>query len=278
MRSRNVEGNFGVEFYDVDINKITDAEFEQVKQAQNTHGVIFFRDQNLSCEQHIAFAQRWGNIEINRFFETVDGFEEIAMVRKEPQHKTVVGESWHTDHSYDRDPARGSILYAREVPSSGGDTLFVNTYLSYEALSEGLKTTLEGLSAIHASEHVFSKKAVESFEPGEDRFNNFEEATQESIHPVVITHPESGKKSLYVNPLFTLRFNNWTLEESAPLLDYLCQHSLRPEFQIRFKWQKDSIAFWDNRATWHQAVNDYPTERRIMHRITLQGCPIEAAR
>lgn len=275
MKSRKVSDHFGVEFYDVDVSQMSETELEAAQQAQNDHGVIFFRDQNLTPDQHIQFARRWGDIVVNRFFETVDGYEEIAMVRKEPQHTTVVGETWHTDHSYDLEPARGSILYAREIPTQGGDTLFVNTYLAYEALSEGLKSTLQQLKAVHASEHVFSKQAVEAFEAGEDRFKNFDQAIQENTHPAVITHPLSGRKSLYVNPEFTLRFEGWTDEESKSLLNYLYDHALQPQFQLRFKWQKDSIAFWDNRATWHQAINDYPTERRIMHRITLEGCRIK---
>ncbi len=275
MKSRKVADNFGVEFFDVDLSEITDEELTTVQEAQNRHGVVFFRDQNLDCDQHIRFARRFGSIVVNRFFEKVDGYEEIAMVRKEPHHGTVVGENWHTDHSYDQAPALGSILYAKEVPSVGGDTLFVNTCLAYASLSDGLKFTLENLNAIHGSEHVFSKDAVEGFEPNEDRFHNFDQAIQENSHPVVIVHPNSGRKSLYINPLFTLGFEGWTREESAPLLNYLCEHSLKPEFQLRYRWSKDSIAFWDNRATWHQAQNDYPTERRIMHRITLEGCELE---
>lgn len=275
MKQRNIQGPFGVEFYDVDANTMTNLEFKEAREAQNQYGVIFFREQNLTCEEHIEFAKRWGEIVVNRFFERVDGYEQIAMVRKEPHHNTVVGENWHTDHSYDQVPARGSILYAREVPKTGGDTHFANMYLAYESLSEGLKKTLEGMNALHSSRHVFSKQAVKDFEGGvEDRFHSADQAVQDSVHPVVIIHPESGRKALYVNPGFTLQFEGWSKEESAPLLEYLYDHSLRPEFTIRFKWQKDSIAFWDNRATWHQAQNDYPAERRLMHRITLEGCPI----
>ena len=165
MKSRKVADNFGVEFFDVDLSEITDEELATVQEAQNWHGVVFFRDQNLDCDQHIRLARRFGSIVVNRFFEKVDGYEEIAMVRKEPHHGTVVGENWHTDHSYDQAPALGSILYAKEVPSVGGDTLFVNTCLAYESLSDGLKFTLENLNAIHGSEHVFSKDAVKALNP-----------------------------------------------------------------------------------------------------------------
>ena len=275
MKRRLIEDKFGVEFYDVDVRHMSDGELAEARAAQDEHGVIFFRDQQLEPEQHIAFAERWGEIVINRFFEHVEGFDRIAMVRKEPDHKTVVGEVWHTDHSYDRNPARGSILYAREVPSSGGDTWFANMYLAFETLSPGLKKTLEGLNAVHSSSHVFGEQAVRASEPDEDRFHSFDQATQTNVHPVVIVHPLSGRKALYVNPQFTLCFEGWTEEESGPLLAYLYAHAVRPEFVIHYQWHKDAIAFWDNRATWHQAQNDYPGERRLMHRITLAGCPID---
>ena len=278
MKSRPLDGPFGIEFYDVDVGHITDAELDAVQQAQNEHGVVFFRDQALDCDGHLEFARRFGDIVQNRFFERVPGHEQIAMVRKEPKHKTVVGECWHTDHSYDQEPARGSILYGREIPSSGGGTWFANMYLAFEALSDGLRQTLEGLEAVHSSRHVFSEEAVQGFEPGEDRFMNGGMAVQDSIHPVVIRHPLSGRKALYVNPDFTVRFVGWTEEESRGLLAFLYEHATRPEFTVEFQWRRDSIAFWDNRATMHRASNDYPSERRIMHRITLEGSPISSGR
>ncbi len=271
---RKLEHSFGLEFDEVDVNHITDQELDLARKAQNEHGVVFFREQEMSCEQHIEFASRWGDIVINRFFETVDGYPNIAQVRKEAKHSTVVGGSWHTDHSYDQIPAKGSILYAKEVPTSGGDTLFASMYLAYEALSDGLKQTLAGLTATHSSRHTFSKSAVTSCDPNEDRYLNSHLATQDAHHPVIITHPESGKKALYVNPDFTVKFDGWTESESAALLTHLYQHATRPEFTTRFKWRKGSIAFWDNRATWHQAQNDYPGERRLMHRITIEGAPL----
>lgn len=275
MKVRSLEQAFGAEIYDVDVSKISDDELRQAKQIQDENGVVFFRDQNLTCDQHIEFAERWGEIVVNRFFERVEGYEQIAMVRKEPKHNTVVGETWHTDHSYDQIPARGSILYAREVPSQGGDTHFASMYMAYEALSDGLKETLSGLRAEHSSRHVFSKQALDGnrdFE--EDRFMNHSQALQDSVHPVVIVHPESGKKALYVNPDFTVKFEGWSQQESQPLLDYLYAHSVQPQFVLKYQWHKDAIAFCDNRAVMHQAQNDYPRERRIMHRITLQGCEI----
>jgi taurine dioxygenase len=163
------------------------------------------------------------------------------------------------------------MLYAREVPRTGGDTLFASMYAAYDALSDGLKSTLEGLKALHSSRHVFGPAAAARRGDLEGRFRNAEHATQDAVHPVVIRHPDTGRKALYVNPGFTLRFDGWTEEESRPLLDYLYRHAVRPEFTCRFQWREGSLAFWDNRSTWHFAVNDYHGERRLLHRITIAG-------
>lgn len=271
-----VSGGLGVEILGVDLTSLSDEQFADIRQTYFDHGVIFFRDQTLTPEQHIAFANRWGEININRFFQHVDGYPMIAEVRKEPDQKKNIGGTWHTDHSYDLAPAMGSILYAHEVPDAGSDTLFASMYLAYEALSEGLKQTLEGLHAVHSSRHVFGAETQYTNDESDlkGRYNNPELATQDAVHPVVIRHPDSGRKALYVNPGFTLRFDGWTDEESKPLLNYLYQHAVRPEFTCRFKWQNGSMAFWDNRATWHYALNDYHGHRRLMHRITVEGVPL----
>jgi taurine dioxygenase len=170
----------------------------------------------------------------------------------------------------------GSILLAREVPPRGGDTLFACMAQAYEALSDGLKKTLEGMRAVHSSRHVFGAKANYLQSDIRGRLGNTEAATQDAVHPVVVRHPESGRKVLYVNSSFTVRFEGWTAQESAPLLKFLYEHAARPEFTTRFVWREGSIAFWDNRATWHYALNDYQGERRLMHRITVEGVPLAA--
>jgi taurine dioxygenase len=266
---RPLAGAVGAEIGGVDLaGGLSDAAERDVRTALAERGVVVFRDQALTPEQHIAVARRFGEININRFFAHADGYPEIALVVKEPEQTRNIGGGWHTDHSYDEIPALGSMLYAREVPPAGGDTMFASMYAAYDALSDGLKRTLESLRAVHSSRHVFGVKR-----PGmEGRIGNPELATQDAVHPVVITHPESGRKALYVNPGFTLRFDGWTDEESRPLLDYLYKHAARPEFTCRLHWQPGSLAFWDNRSTWHYALNDYQGERRLMHRITIEGC------
>jgi len=268
---RPVSTAVGAEIHGVDLAEpIADDALNTIRRTLADRGVVFFRDQRLTPGQHVALARRFGTININRFFRHADGHPEIALVAKEPDQTMNMGGMWHSDHSYDREPAMGSILYARELPRTGGDTLFASMYAAYEALSDGLKRMLEGLRARHSSRHVFGEVKGDL----KGRVGNPELATQDATHPAVITHPQSGRKALYINPLFTLGFEGWTDMESRPLLEYLYRHGVKPEFTCRFQWQKGSLAFWDNRATWHYATNDYHGENRLMHRITLEGGPL----
>ena len=267
---------FGKNVVDLDLSVATEGNIATLKSAFSEAGVLFFHEQNLSPEQHIEFAQRWGEINVNRFFAAVDKYPQIAEVNKEPDQQINIGGGWHTDHSYDEIPALGSMLLAKELPPVGGDTLFASTVLAYEGLSEAMKQTLGRLSAVHSSRHVFGVRPEMPVEMS-SRIGNQEAALQDAVHPVVIRHPLSGKKSLYVNPGFTLRFDGWTAEESEPLLKFLYGHITRPEYTYRHKWGEGSMAFWDNRATWHFAINDYHGEKRLMHRITLEGEPLRAA-
>jgi taurine dioxygenase len=261
----------GVEIHNVDLSKeLSDSLFSEIRETFIEHGLIFFREQELTPDDHLRFAKRWGEININRFFAKVEGYDQIAEVRKDADQKINIGGAWHTDHSYDQVPAMGSILLAKETPKIGGDTLFANMYRAYETLSDGMKKTLEAMKACHSSRHVFGAHTGYS-EASNQRIGNPELATQDAIHPVIITHPESKRKALYVNPEFTVNFEGWTVEESKPLLDYLAEHTTQQENTTRFQWEPGSIAFWDNRCTWHFALNDYPGETRLMHRITVEG-------
>ena len=275
MKIEPVHGGCGAEVRDVDLNSLSDAEVEAVADAQAEHGVVFFRDQQLTPDGQLAAARRFGPINVNRFFTPVPEQPQVAMVLKEPQHETNIGGGWHTDHSYDQIPALGSMQYALEVPSRGGDTLFASMYAACTALSPGLRRTLEGLQAVHSSRHVFGARGYHAMR-GDDRYGNAEQATQDAVHPVIVRHPRSGRAALYVNPGFTLRIDGWTDAESRPLLDYLFRIAARPENTCRFRWQPGSVAFWDNRATWHYALNDYPQERRLMHRVTVDGSELNA--
>jgi taurine dioxygenase len=270
----------GAEIGNVDIARgISDEQFAELRQAYIDYAVIFLRDQDITPQQHIEFAERWGKININRFFQAVETHPLIAEVRKEAKQQANIGSAWHTDHSYDQVPAMGSILYAREVPMVGGDTLFASMYAAYDALSDGLKQMLSTLNAEHSSRHSFGETAYSDAyrEDLGDRLGNAAAATQDASHPVVIRHPLSARPALYVNAEFTVKFEGWTREESQPLLDYLYAHARQNEFTCRFNWGKGSMAIWDNRATHHSALNDYHGQLRLMHRITIDGVELEAA-
>ena len=271
-------GGVGAFIDGVDLAQLDDTMASTITTALGEYGVVFFRDQNITPEQHIGMAQAFGRININRFFKAIDGYEQIAEVRKEPEQKGNIGGGWHTDHSYDQIPAMGSILVARELPAPGvgGDTVFASMYAAYDNLSAGLQATLEGMNAVHSSRHVFGANPTSALqrESLADRIGNQELATQDAVHPVIIKHPISAKKALYVNPGFTLHFEGWTAAESKPLLDYLYAQASQQENTYRFAWTDGSIVFWDNRASWHYALNDYHGHRRVMHRITVDGVPV----
>lgn len=265
----------GAEIVDVDIRD--DKDFDGVKKAFIEHGVVVLRDQKITPDDHLAFAERFGPINVNRFFKPLDSHPSIATLLKEPDQKAAVGEVWHTDHSYDTVPALGSVLHAIEIPPFGGDTLFVSMAAAYEALSPGFRKMLDGLHAIHSSRHAFGAANSQEEASKTGRLGNPELATQDSRHPIVITHPLSGRKGLYVNPGFTLHIENMSKSESAAILGFLYEHCQTPEFQCRIRWNEGDVTMWDNRATWHKALNDYHGHRRYMHRVTIEGVELSAA-
>ncbi|OIQ34843.1 MAG: taurine dioxygenase [Roseobacter sp. MedPE-SWchi] len=274
MQITPLTGGLGAEAQGADIRR--EADFAPLFEAFKTHSVLVIRGQaKVTPEDHIAFARRFGPINVNRFFKPVDGHPEIATVLKEKDQRAAVGEGWHTDHSYDEAPAMGSLLRAIEVPPYGGDTLFVSMSKAYDSLSPKMQKILEGLSAWHSSRHVFGMAAQDSEAVRSGRLSNAEAATQDVLHPVVIKHPFSGRKSLFVNPVFTTRIDGLSAAESEALLQMLYQHCQQPELQARVRWQAGDITLWDNRATWHRAISDYHGFRRYMHRITVEGCPLE---
>ena len=275
MEITAVNEGCGAEIHGVDLNALSDAAVDAIADAQARHGVVFFRDQQLSPDAQLAAAGRFGAINVNRFFTPVPSQPKVAAVLKEPRHKTNVGGGWHTDHSYDQIPALGSMLYAVELPRNGGDTLFASMMHAYETLPEALQRRIQGLRAMHSSRHVFGSSGFYAA-TGDDRYHNAELATQDAVHPVVVRHPRSGRPVLYVNPGFTRRIEGMPDPESSELLAALYEHAMRPEHTCRFHWEPGSVAFWDNRATWHYALNDYPGERRLMHRVTVEGEPLTA--
>lgn len=266
----------GAEILGLDLTNMTLGDWNQVEAAFAAFGLVFFRDQILDEDDHLAFARRWGTININRFFTAHHRHSEIAIVAKEPSDTGNIGSSWHSDHSYDEEPALGSVLVARTLPRLGGDTLFASMYAAFDSLTSSTQRELEGLTAIHSAKHVFGTGIRDGYE---DRLGNSHSAdSMEDVrHPVVIRHPISGRKALYVNPTFTIGIDGMEETQGLALLNELFEHSQRPEFCSRFEWENGSVAVWDNRAVWHLACNDYPGERRVMHRVTIDGCRLTPA-
>ena len=273
MRIEPASQHVGAHVSGVDLRALDDETTQQLRSAWNEYGVLFFRDQHLTPDEHKAFARRFAEIDVNRFFKPVDGHPEVAEVLKEPDQLVNIGGAWHTDHSYDRIPARGSILLAREVPPTGGDTLFASVAAAYDALSPGLQRTLETLRVRHSNRHVFGEQSENAQGRG-GRITTNDELVSDAVHPAVLHHPETGRKLLYVNIAFVRGFVDWTDEESRPLLHHLYEHVAQEQFTYRFQWAPGSIAMWDNRSTWHNAMNDYFGHRRLMHRITIAGVPL----
>jgi len=275
MRRNTIEvhpiaGALGAEIHGIDLaHDLSDETVAEIRRAWLDRLVIFFRDQTLPPAAFVRVARRFGAVIEYPFLKGLEGFPEITPVIKLEHEKINFGGLWHSDTSYLEEPPMATMLIARETPPYGGDTLFANAYLAYDTLSEGMKRLLDGLIAVNSSAKADTTRTredrvKESLKP---------DAKKEYVaeHPVVRTHPETGRKALYVNGGHTVRFRDMTEEESAPILQYLFRHVVRPEFTCRFRWDVGSLAFWDNRCAQHNPINDYHGFRRVMHRITLAG-------
>jgi taurine dioxygenase len=267
---RPLSGAIGAEVFGVDLAEALDDDtIREIRAALLEHVVIFFRDQELSPPQLLALAERFGE---PAEYPLIKGLPECPLVLpiiKEAHERTNFGGIWHSDTAYLERPALGTLLYALETPSAGGDTMFANMYLAYETLSEGMRRLLDGLRGVNVAGKPVTLKTREEMQS--KRGTAADPEAISAVHPAVRTHPETGRKALYVNYAHTLRFEGMTEEESAPLLNYLFAHQIRPEFTCRFRWRPGSLAFWDNRASQHYPLNDYHGHRRVMHRVTLVG-------
>ncbi|HZN27295.1 MAG TPA: TauD/TfdA family dioxygenase [Burkholderiales bacterium] len=270
---RPIAGALGAEIYGADLGDRDDSPvWNELRQAFLEYHVIAIRGQTLSPDDMMRVGGKFGDPCYYPFAQGIDGYPYITPVIKEPHDKHVFGEGWHTDTMYLDKPPRATLLYALETPPKGGDTLYVNTAAAYDALSDGMKRLLGclvgvcsgGMKNRHAGGRAARFSGVSVAAQNIDKADAYE-----SKHPIVRTHPETGRKSLYVSSLHTIRFDGFTEEESKPLIDWLDDHCTRPEFSCRVRWEPGQLTIWDNRITLHNAVNDYPGVRREMRRLTV---------
>ena len=265
---KKLAGHCGARLEGVALATASTSHLEQLLSALFQYGVIVLPKQNLSPEEHIKLGKFFGNIDVNRFFTPVARYPLIAEVRTSPEQNEVIGGTWHTDHSYDQAPAMCSILSAQQLPPFGGDTHFASMSAAYNALSSGLQYMLKSLSAWH-SDSSFAKSNVGL----ETKLEAFRDPI---LHPVIIKHPDTGVPCVYVNGDFTTQFENWSVEESEPLLTYLYDFVTQPVFTARVAWEPGMLAIWDNRLVQHYATADYSGYSRLMHRITIEGVQLES--
>lgn len=272
-----VGGSIGAEIAGVNLAEpLSNRQAQEVHDAFLANSVVFFRDQKLDPDNQKRAARLFGEPVAIPFVKSLDGHPEIIDIVKEAEDagKYNFGGSWHTDTTFLETPALGSLLYALDVPPRGGDTLFADLYAAYETLSDGMRSLLDGLTAVHSAARSYGSQS--KFQGGKNQSVSMsidanEDGDRLIEHPVVRTHPETGRRCLFVNPNYTLRLKGMTEAESKPLLDFLYAHAIRDEFICRFRWRAGSVAVWDNRCTMHRAVNDYDGHRRHVRRVTLQG-------
>jgi len=261
FETRPLTRRIGAEIHGIDLSaEITPAQRDELVRALTQYQVIFFRDQTLSHDDHKRAGLMFGPLAIHTGVAGIPGHPEIVAIHADADSKYVAGETWHSDLSCNAEPPLGSMLYLRTVPDVGGDTLFASMYDAYDALSSGMKQYLAGLTATHDGEHVYRPMTSDP----NKRFPC-------SQHPIVRTHPASGRKCLYVNSSYTTRIDQLPKPESDAILHFLYVHCMNPNFQVRFRWRAGSIALWDNRCTQHQAVWDYFPDIRSGYRVTIAG-------
>ena len=258
----------GAEILGVDLSaELSDSQIETINQAFLEYQVIYFRNQHLTPDQYCNFASRFGPLKEYMFAEGVDGHPYITEIIKTESETESFGSFWHSDSVYLEIPPKITMLYARQVPARGGDTLFADVYAAFDGLSDGLKSQLESLLAVNSASVVSRDEDI--YEAVKSK--NADKKNQQAVHPVIRTHDETGKKAIYVNSIHTLRFDGMSRDESLPLLNYLYEQVQRPEYCYRLNWEANTLAMWDNRCTQHYALNDYHGYRREMHRIIVEG-------
>lgn len=265
-----IAGALGAEISGVDLSQpLGNQTFQEVHDALMENLVIFFRDQDIDPDQHKAFGARFGELQVHPFAPHLEDHPEIIVIENDEERPSKIN-NWHTDVTFMEKPPLGSILHAQQVPEAGGDTMWANMYAAYEDLSDKWQDFLSDLEAVHDFTHNFGKRLLRQ-EGGYEKLQKAQQNFPPAVHPVVRTHPVTGRKGVFVNSAFTTHIDGMSQRESDAVLGFLYEHIRTPEFSCRFNWQKHSIAFWDNRCTQHYPIADYwPAERR-MYRVTVNG-------
>ncbi|KEI70583.1 hypothetical protein GV64_07375 [Endozoicomonas elysicola] len=275
MRVTPNSGALGAWVEGIDANRpLLSETFRELQSAFIRYKVLFFPNQNLATEAFLEFSSQWGKVLQNPYFEPLGNSSEITEIIKRPDDSRNIGRSWHMDFAFDSEPTNVNLLMAKKLPRQGGDTLFCDLNKAFKALSPGLQQTLKSLKVVNSNRNILHAAQHEEEFKGRLPKNNTEVI---NIHPAVIHNPDNGEDSLFISATATECFNQWSVEESKLLLDYLFAHVGRPDFCCRFSWEEGMVALWNNLYTLHYAVNDYPGEERIMHRIALAGKPLIAA-
>jgi len=276
FEARPLSGALGAEIWGIDLAKPLDAAtFADIRCAFVDFGVLCFREQQLTPELQVAFARRFGDLDVHPIVTGTDAIPELVRVLKPAGESASFGVGWHSDNSFFEKPSLGSVLYGVTIPPYGGDTLYASMERAYAALSEPMKRFLEPMVAVHSAARAYDPKVTGEHKyrgeaPISYRYN--EQAIEAEVqHPVIRTHPESGRKSLYVNHMFTQRIIGLSASESRAVLAFLYDHCVRPEFTCRLRWQTGTLAIWDNRSVQHYAIDDYQPFERLMYRVTICG-------
>ena len=266
-----MSSSLGAEIIGLDLSqKLSKAMLRELNQAWLDYQVLFFRDQPLTPDQHVNFTKNFGELQGPGYMPTLDGYPNVYVQEYPDLYKGIISDvDWHIDASFMDKPLKGAVLYALDVPSTGGDTAWVNLYLAYELLSKPMQRLCSSLTAVHDNFHKNLTNVLDTY--GAQGYEMARKATPPNEHPLVCRHPETGKKCLFYSELMISHFKQLNVDENRALKDFLVNHIKKPELYCRFKWENHSIAFWDNRCTAHKGIFDFGQEHRLMHRVAIQG-------
>lgn len=274
LATRSLSASLGAEIRGVDLRSLTEGAFAALHEAFLRHHVLCIRDQELTADQQLIFAERFGKPEVHPIVEGTDEHPEVVRAFKPAGQRASFGVGWHSDNSFFDEPSLGTVLYGVTIPPVGGDTLYASMEAAWEALSPAMQSWLQELHGVHSAMKAYDPAITGDSKydgDGPIKYRWSESIRDEVRHPLVRTHPETGRRSIYVNPMFTTGVAELHDDEGQALLEFLFRHCARPEFTCRLQWEPGTVAVWDNRCVWHYAMDDYPDHERLMFRVTIAG-------